>query len=79
MKKDPPDNILYSVHIALLSIFPKPGLMRVSRLVWGHLVSNQNNIRNLLPAENRLYKPTKLDKVFSVLDDVCRGGATHSQ
>ena len=27
------DNIFYSVHIALLSIFPKPGLMRVSRLV----------------------------------------------
>ena len=23
MKKDPPDNIFYSVHIALLNIFPK--------------------------------------------------------
>ena len=33
MKKDPPDNISYSVHIAPLNIFPKPGLMRVSRLV----------------------------------------------
>ena len=26
MKKAPPDNIFYSVHIALLNIFPKPGL-----------------------------------------------------
>ena len=33
MEKDPPDNIFYSVHISPLNIFPKPGLMRVSRLV----------------------------------------------
>ena len=33
MKRDPPENIFYSVHIALLNIFPKPGLVRVSRLV----------------------------------------------
>ena len=32
-KKDPPDNIFYSVHIALLNIFPKPGFMWVSGLV----------------------------------------------
>ena len=34
MKRDPPENIFYSVHIALLNIFPKPGLVRVSRLVF---------------------------------------------
>ena len=33
MKKDPPDHIIYSVQIALLNLFSKPGLMRVSRLV----------------------------------------------
>ena len=33
MKRDPPENIFYSVHIVLLNILPKPGLVRVSRLV----------------------------------------------
>ena len=33
MKRDPPENIFYSVHIALLNIFSKPGLVQVSRLV----------------------------------------------
>ena len=34
MKKNPPDNICYWPNIALLNIFPKPGLMWVSRLVY---------------------------------------------
>ena len=46
--KGPPDNIFYSVHIALQNIFPKPELMHVSHLVslrtlclqmrWGRVV-----------------------------------------
>ena len=38
MKMDPPDNIFYSVHITLLNIFPKSGIMRVPRLVIWHML-----------------------------------------
>ena len=42
MKRDPPENIFYSVHIALLNIFPKPGLVRVSRLVYNKIQKKEH-------------------------------------
>ena len=45
-------------------------------------LSNQKKslkFRNLSIAEHKLYEPQKFDKVFSVLDDLCRRRATPFQ